>query len=109
MSRNFENLLQDIFKKLDIHYKISVDRVYYFHGNPNVCASVKVMQKEEIEYCEYFCYSIKGREKIVFVEGNTIFPFEKGILSYLGLNDEIKKFFKDKLEEKVLEHAKRHY
>lgn len=91
--------LEKFMNTIGATYSVTLSKEYYFQGKKNCCVKVEVKRDKEWEYIKYHCYSLKNDGSLSFEGGNTVMGVKDGILSYLGMDEEVNDYFTNKARE----------
>lgn len=106
MDRNFVISLIKFMDRMGMSSEIELSRHYIdSRGKRNICMSVVVYYKGNVEYKQYHCYTFTNEGKLFYSEGNTVKDVGEGILSYLGNNKDVDNYF----DELARYEAKKYY
>lgn len=95
-----DNFIEKLMSNMGIKYNIEVARpLFMSRGKYIICYVIEVWYEGEIQYEQYHCYEIRRDGKVVYEDGNTVKSIESGILSFLGMNKEVSKYFSNKTRE----------
>lgn len=95
---SFESFIEKFMLNMGITYDLNVE-THNINIVNGICIEIIVYHKRKIQYHQHHCYRRRRDGKIVYVEGNLRIEPKKGILAYIGNEEEVHSYFAAKARE----------
>ena len=92
--------LEKFIERLGIEVYYDIDRdVMTSTGKKYICVGIRAYYKDEETYTQYHCWEITNTGHMTYEDGNEVRGVGESIFNYLGDNDEVYRYFRNKAKE----------